>query len=80
MNFGDRDKILEMARKRVAEVKVQHPKAMLLNDDFHRTIYLVIDDPQKYHKYAAAGEHEITRFAAIKKIFQPLVNLSRIAG
>lgn len=80
MNFGDRDKILEMARKRLTEVKVKYPKAALLNDDFHRTIFLVIDDPQKYHKYAAAGEPEITRFAAIKKIFQPFVNLSRIAG
>jgi len=80
MNFGDRDKILEMARKRLTHVKEKYPKAALLNEDFHRTIYLVIDDPQKYHKYAAAGEPEITRFAAIKKIFQPLVNLSRIAG
>jgi len=80
MTFGDRDKILDMARKRLAEVKVQHPKAALLNDDFHRAIFLVIDDPQKYHKYAAAGEPEITRLAAIKKIFQPLMNLSRIAG
>jgi formate dehydrogenase iron-sulfur subunit len=53
MNFGDRDKMLELAQKRLQEVKLKYPKAELLNADFHRTIYLVIDDPKMYHKYAS---------------------------
>jgi len=54
MNFGDRDKMLEMAQQRLKEVKILNPKAELLNYEFVRTIFLVIDDPKKYHKFASA--------------------------
>jgi len=74
MNFGDRLKILEMAETRLKEVKATFPKARLLDAEFRRTIFLVVDDPQKYHKYAASGEPEITRLAAIKKLLQPLAD------
>jgi formate dehydrogenase iron-sulfur subunit len=81
MNFGDRTKMLEMAQQKLKEVKTAYPKAELLNYDFVRTIFLVIDDPKKYHKFASAGPVKgITRIAAIKKLFQPLVNLSRLTG
>ena len=81
MNFGDRSKMLEMAQQTLKEVKTKNPKAELLNYEFLRTIYLVIDDPKKYHKFASASPvKEITRMAAIKKLFQPLVNFSRSAG
>lgn len=59
MNFGDRGKILEMATKRLEEVKKKHPKADLLNHEFVRTIFLVIDDPKKYHKFAAVEDETI---------------------
>jgi formate dehydrogenase iron-sulfur subunit len=68
-----------MAEARLKEVKATFPKARLLDPEFRRTIFLVVDDPQKYHKYAASGKPEITRFAAIKKILQPFTNLSLIA-
>jgi len=81
MNFGERAKMLEMANKRLQEVKAKYPKAQLLNAEIVRTIYLVIDDPQKYHKFASAeNSEEITRIAAIKRLIRPLVNFSHFAG
>jgi formate dehydrogenase iron-sulfur subunit len=52
MVFGDRSQILEMAEKRVAELKKSYPKAMALNPEDVRVIFIVTDDPQKYWKYA----------------------------
>jgi len=80
MNFGDRDVMLEMANKRLEQVKKLYPKAQLLNADFHQTVYLVLDDPQKYHKHALNLEQEITRIAAIKKIFRHVADLIPLAG
>jgi formate dehydrogenase iron-sulfur subunit len=81
MNFGDRDKMLDMAQKRLKEVKAMYPKAELLNADFVRAIFLVIDDPKKYHKFAAAVDTTgITKIAAMKKLIQPVVNFSNLAG
>jgi len=54
MNFGDREKMLEMAQQRLREVSAIYPKAQLLNHDFHRAIFLVIDEPDRYHKFASA--------------------------
>jgi formate dehydrogenase iron-sulfur subunit len=59
MNFGDREKILAMAKERLDKVKKDHPKAQLLNDDFLRTIFLVVDEPAKYHKFASATKERI---------------------
>jgi formate dehydrogenase iron-sulfur subunit len=52
--FGERKEILDMAAKRVDELKKTHPKAMALNPNDVRVIYIVTDDPVKYHKYAAS--------------------------
>lgn len=65
MNFGDREEILSMAKERLEEVKKQNPKAELLNHDFVRTIFLVVDDPKKYHKFAAVND-EIFEAALMK--------------
>jgi len=54
MVFGDRKEILELAAKRVEELKKSYPKAMALNPDDVRVIYIVTDDPKKYHEFAAA--------------------------
>lgn len=59
MNFGDRDRILALAEERLEAVKKTSPKAWLLNHEFVRTIFLVIDDPHKYHKFAAANDEKI---------------------
>ena len=55
MVFGDRDKILEMAKKRVEELKKTYPKAMAINPDDVRVIFIVTDDPKKYWIFAAGG-------------------------
>ncbi len=52
--FGDRAEILDMAKKRVAELKKTHPKAQAIDADSVRVIYIVIDDPEKYAKNAKA--------------------------
>jgi formate dehydrogenase iron-sulfur subunit len=51
--FGERDKIVEMAKKRAEELKKAHPKAAALNADDVRVIFVVKDEPNKYYKYAA---------------------------
>jgi formate dehydrogenase iron-sulfur subunit len=53
MAFGERDRILEMAKQRVKELKKTVPKAEALNADDVRVIYIVTDDPEKYYKLAA---------------------------
>jgi formate dehydrogenase iron-sulfur subunit len=81
MNFGDRNTILEMANKRLGEVKAVYKDAMLANPDDIRTIYLLIDDPKKYHKFAVAeNDIGITRKMALKRLFRPLKSLSSITG
>jgi len=79
MNFGDRKDMLEKANKRLDEVKKTYKDAMLANPDDVRVIFLLVDDPKKYHKFAvAANTIGITRKMALKRIFQPLRDL-RIA-
>lgn len=56
MNFGDSDRMLEKAQKRLKELKAMNPKAQLLNPESVRVIFLVIDEPQKYHKFALATD------------------------
>jgi formate dehydrogenase iron-sulfur subunit len=51
--FGDRDKILAEAKKRVGDLKKANPKAQAINADDVRVIYIVKDDPAKYWKFAA---------------------------
>jgi len=53
MEYGDRDKILAMAKKRVEQLKTTFPKAMAINPDDVRVIYIVTADPKTYWKFAA---------------------------
>jgi len=55
MNFGERDEMLKLAKERVEALKAKNPKAQLLDADQVRVIYLVVDDPKKYHKNAIAA-------------------------
>jgi formate dehydrogenase iron-sulfur subunit len=57
MNFGERDAMLAMAKERLEKLKAAYPKAQLLDADQVRVIFLVVDDPKKYHKNAVAGLH-----------------------
>jgi formate dehydrogenase iron-sulfur subunit len=81
MNFGDRKAMLEMANKRLVEVKDLYKEATLANVDDIRAIFLLVDDPKKYHKFAVAENTiGITRKMALKRLFQPLRSLSRMIG
>jgi formate dehydrogenase iron-sulfur subunit len=53
MIFGERDKILDMTKKRVEELKKSFPKAAAIKPDELRVIYIVTDDPAKYSKFAS---------------------------
>lgn len=73
MAFGDRKTILELANKRLSEVKGKMKDASLANPDDVRVIYLLVDDPKKYHKFAVAENTiGITRKMALKRIFKPI--------
>ncbi|NWF93816.1 MAG: formate dehydrogenase [Syntrophaceae bacterium] len=77
MSFGDRREILERANKRLEEVKGLYQEAMLANPDDVRVIYLLVDDPKKYHKRAVADNTiGITRKMALRRIFQPLRSMT----
>jgi formate dehydrogenase iron-sulfur subunit len=79
MNFGDRDEMLALAKKRLAEAKKKHRKAQLLDVDETRTIFLVADDPMKYHEFAVAkaGSFDMDRKMALKKMIRPIANILR---
>ncbi len=80
MAFGDRKAILELAHKRLSEVKGKMKDASLANPDDVRVIYLLVDDPKKYHKFAVAENTiGITRKMALKRIFKPFKEI-RVIG
>lgn len=54
IEYGDREAILKMAEERVAELKKTYPKAKALDADDVRVIFIVTDDPAKYHDHAEA--------------------------
>jgi len=81
MSFGDRKAMLELANKRLAEVKGAYKDAMLTSPDDVRAIYLLVDDPMKYHKYATAENTVgITRKVALRRLFQPLTAFREAIG
>lgn len=73
LNFGERDAMLALAKERVEKLKAKWPKAQLLDADSVRTIYLVIDDPKKYHKNAVADASPsgMSRKVALHRLFKP---------
>ncbi len=77
MNFGDRDEMLALAKKRLGEVKKKYPKAMLIDEDTVSVIYLVTYEPNLYCKNAIASNavFDITRQMALKRLVRPLTNL-----
>jgi formate dehydrogenase iron-sulfur subunit len=76
MNFGERDDMLALAKKRLGEIKKSSPAAKLLDADDVRVIYLVAYNPELYHKFAVASvfEYGITRQMALAKMFRPVKN------
>jgi len=82
MNFGDREAILDMAKKRLKEVQTKFPKASLLDPDDVSVIYLVAFDPKIYHEFSVASRHSkgITRQMALKKMASPITRFVRALG
>ena len=54
MQFGEREGMLALAKSRLATLKKDWPNAMLADPDSVNVIYLLIDKPENYHKYAVA--------------------------
>lgn len=79
MNFGERNEMMDLAKSRLAEVKNKFPKAMLLDPDDVKTIYLVGFEPTLYHDFAVASATRglgITRQAALRRMFRPFRNIA----
>ncbi len=79
MNFGERDEMVELAKKRKAEVTSKYPNARVTGLDDLRVFYLLIDEPAKYHRYAnaTAAPMPIDRQLALKKIALSLKELAK---
>jgi len=82
MNFGSRKEMLALAKDHLAMAKKKHPKAMLLDPDDVRVIFLVTEDPQLYHSFAIAshGAFDMTRAMALKRLFRPITTLVNDLG
>ena len=79
MNFGHREKMIVLAKGRLAEVRPKSPKATVTGLDDLRVFYLLADDPARYHEYALSTVRPggIDRKTALKRIARPLKELSR---
>ena len=79
MNFGDRDKMVTIAKKRLEVVKARFPKATLTGLEDLRVFYLLADDPKEYYTYAKVDSLPggMDRKMALKKIGRSLKDLSR---
>ena len=81
LSFGDRQEILEKAKKRLEVVKKKYKDAMLTDPDDVRIFYLLVDDPKRYHAHAVAENGiGMTRKAALRHIFRPLIRFGRPLG
>jgi formate dehydrogenase iron-sulfur subunit len=80
MNFGNRGDMMKMAKARLAQVKkAGYRKAQLLDADSIRVVFLVVDDPMIYYKFAVAqNDVGISRKLALRKLFRPATGL--VAG
>lgn len=74
MNFGERADMLDLAQKRLAEAKKMYPNAVLADADSVSVIFLLTDDPKKYHPHAIAGlkNDGLNRKQFLAGIFGPL--------
>jgi formate dehydrogenase iron-sulfur subunit len=76
MSFGDRLEILAKAQKRLEEVKGKYPQADILDADDVRVVYLVLENRQKYYPFASNNDVGLSRQAALKKLFKPLIQVT----
>ena len=74
MNFGDRDEMVALAEKRLAELKKEYPGAMIVDADSVNVIYLITEAPENYHEFvvAKAGPSSLSRGMFLAKLASPL--------
>jgi formate dehydrogenase iron-sulfur subunit len=73
MNFGDRQKMLDLAQQRLAVVRKEYPKAMLADPDDVNVIYLLTDAPEHYHKHSVAQKDQgMDRKLFLARLGRPL--------
>jgi formate dehydrogenase iron-sulfur subunit len=71
LQFGGREEILKRGRARVQVLSQRYPKARLLDEDSVRTIFLVVDDPGRYHKNATAdATRGMNRKLALRRLLR----------
>ncbi len=78
MNFGDRDQMLELAKKRLEEAKKKFPQAVLADPDDVRVIFLCQFPPKNYYEYVtaeAAPSRTMTRKAMLAKLTRPFARI-----
>lgn len=80
MTFGDRDDILNHAKKRLAMAKKRFPDAMLVDPDEVNVIFLLGQKPEAYVTAARADRKPVrmSRKVAMKKMMGPLANLLNV--
>jgi len=75
MSFGNWETMVRKGFKRQNELKARFPRAQLLNAEDVRTLFLVVDEPEAYYRFAKGTEaHGITRSVAMKKLLRPLTD------
>ncbi len=74
MNFGDREEMVALAEKRLAELKKEYPGAMIVDADSVNVIYLITEAPEHYHEFvvAKAGPSKLSRGMFLAKLGSPL--------
>jgi len=79
MNFGDRDKMVALAKERFEKAKAKFPKATLNGLEDLRVFYLLADEPSAYYTFAKVDRRPggMDRKMALKKIGRSLTELSR---
>jgi formate dehydrogenase iron-sulfur subunit len=73
MNFGERQKMLDLAQARLASLRKEYPQALLADADDVGVIYLLIDAPKHYHKHSVAQKsQDLDRKLFLAKLGSPL--------
>lgn len=72
MNFGDRDDMLTLAKKRLAEVRKTRPHAYLADPESVRVIYLCEAEPENYHKHLIVAPRKKTALLTAAENEKPL--------
>lgn len=75
MNFGEREDMLAMGKKRLEELKKTRPKAVLVDYDQVRVVFLTEHAPNLYHKTLmseADSPGTYTRLAVMDMLLKPV--------